>query len=123
MERIIEIFDEFNTKHCNKYLLECDLKSYLAQKEEAIRDEYGGVRYDEIDLDERYDEGVEDGQEDLLSDFELDFTRYFDAAELEKLRTIFLSETAQNLEDPDNVDDINLQLKNLLDDFLSYVRV
>ena len=122
MERIIEIFDEFNTKHHIKYLLECDLKSYLAQRDEAIRNEYSGVKYDEIDLDERYDEGVEDGKEDLISDIERDFVRYFDAAGLEKLRTIFLSEAAQNLDNPDNVDDIKIQLKNLLDDFLSYVR-
>lgn len=123
MERIIEIFDEFNTKHHNKHLLEWDLKSYLTQKEEAVRDEYSGVKYDEIDLDERYDEGVEDGKEDFISDIKLDFARYFDADELEKLRTIFLSETAQNLDDPNNVDDIKLQLKNLLDDFLSYVGI
>lgn len=122
MKRIIEIFDEFNTKHHNKHLLEWDLNSYLIQKEEAVRDEYSGIRYDETDLDERYDEGVEDGKDDLISDIERDFVRYFDTAELEKLRTIFLSETAQNLDDPNNVDGIKIQLKNLLDDFLSYVR-
>jgi hypothetical protein len=123
MERIIEIFDEFNTKHHSKHLLEWDLKSYLAQKEEAVRDEYSGVRYDEIDLDERYDEGVEDGREELVSDIERDFARYFGAAELEELRTIFSSEAAQNLDNPDNVDNIKLQLKNILDDFLSYVGI
>ena len=123
MERIIEIFDEFNTKHHNTRLLEWDLKSYLAQKEEEIRDEYSGVNYDEIDLDERYDEGVEDGKEELISDIKRDFARYVDATELEKLRTIFLSETAQNLDDPNNADNIKLQLENLLDDFLSYAGV
>lgn len=123
MEKIIEIFEEYQTKHKSRYLLEYDLKNYLELRDSELRQQFDVFKYDEYDLDERYEEGradgIEDGIESLLSNCRDNFKTFFNCETLEQLKDILLIDNS-NFNNIETLDKIQAKLENIINDFISY---